>query len=166
MTAICQLLDQTRAAGQLDQRHLDDELAICGWEPGAAFVASRIPELEALAQGLGPDGMRDLPQDGRPRFLQSSSGNPSGIRARDGRLWFATAHGVSVVDPAADSFESGPPPVVIEEGRSTARWFSRIAARTVPAAERNWRLSGSSRPQACGDRLHRLEFHEPNPDAL
>lgn len=41
------------------------------------------------------------------------SSNP-GFRASDGRLWFATAKGVSVVDPARVSIETRAPRVVIE----------------------------------------------------
>ena len=40
---------------------------------------------------------------------------PAAWKARDGRLWFATVSGVSVVDPSRLPFNARPPPVVIEE---------------------------------------------------
>jgi len=40
---------------------------------------------------------------------------PAAIRARDGRLWFATARGVAVVDPRAKARNSVPPPAQVEE---------------------------------------------------
>ena len=39
---------------------------------------------------------------------------PAGWRSRDGRLWFPTAFGLSVVDPVARQHNANPPPVVIE----------------------------------------------------
>jgi ligand-binding sensor domain-containing protein/signal transduction histidine kinase len=39
---------------------------------------------------------------------------PSGIRARDGRLWFATRKGVVRIDPTRLPFNALPPPVVLE----------------------------------------------------
>ena len=39
---------------------------------------------------------------------------PAGARARDGRLWFGTANGVVLVDPAHQRRNLAPPPVAIE----------------------------------------------------
>lgn len=39
---------------------------------------------------------------------------PAGIRASDGKLWFATQDGAAIVDPEAVPFNPLPPPVVIE----------------------------------------------------
>ncbi|HEX8737380.1 MAG TPA: triple tyrosine motif-containing protein, partial [Pyrinomonadaceae bacterium] len=39
---------------------------------------------------------------------------PSGVRARDGRLWFPTQEGAAIVDPTAVGKNPLPPPVVIE----------------------------------------------------
>ena len=40
---------------------------------------------------------------------------PAACRGADGRLWFATINGLSVVDPARLTHNPHPPPVVIEE---------------------------------------------------
>ncbi len=52
--------------------------------------------------------------DGLPSG-QSASGYPSALRARDGRLWFATVDGVAVVDPARLPRNLHPPRVLVEE---------------------------------------------------
>jgi signal transduction histidine kinase/ligand-binding sensor domain-containing protein len=44
----------------------------------------------------------------------NGGGQPAGIKADDGRLWFPTQKGVAVVDPNAVPFNPQPPPVVIE----------------------------------------------------
>lgn len=48
-----------------------------------------------------------------PQF--GGTGQPSGFKARDGKLWIPTNNGVAVVDPAAVRFSPAPPPVYIEE---------------------------------------------------
>jgi ligand-binding sensor domain-containing protein len=45
----------------------------------------------------------------------SSQGQPTGFKARDGKLWFPTAQGLAMVDPKAVTFNPLPPPVVIED---------------------------------------------------
>jgi signal transduction histidine kinase/ligand-binding sensor domain-containing protein len=40
--------------------------------------------------------------------------SPAGIQAQDGKLWFPTQDGVAVIDPAAVSTNTQPPPVTIE----------------------------------------------------
>jgi signal transduction histidine kinase len=45
----------------------------------------------------------------------SSQGQPTGFKARDGKLWFPTTQGLAMVDPKAVKFNRQPPPVVIEE---------------------------------------------------
>ncbi len=42
---------------------------------------------------------------------------PAGWKTRDGRLWFPTAQGAAVIDPARVELNPHPPPVVIEEVR-------------------------------------------------
>jgi diguanylate cyclase (GGDEF)-like protein len=52
--------------------------------------------------------------DGMPT-AECNAAFPAAIRARDGRLWIATARGVAVVDPLAQSRNAVPPPVHVEE---------------------------------------------------
>jgi len=55
--------------------------------------------------------------DGMASAESNGGTQPAGWRARDGRLWFATARGVAVVDPADPLAPRAPPPLVIEEVR-------------------------------------------------
>jgi ligand-binding sensor domain-containing protein len=74
-------------------------------------------ELEAVLNGesdhVSPlligrgDGMRSV--EGVGGF------HPSGLKSRDGRLWFPTHRGVAVIDPAGLGVNRIPPPVYIEE---------------------------------------------------
>lgn len=52
--------------------------------------------------------------DGMPS-AECNAAFPAAIRARDGRLWVATARGVAVVDPRAQSRNEVRPPVHVEE---------------------------------------------------
>jgi ligand-binding sensor domain-containing protein/signal transduction histidine kinase len=50
------------------------------------------------------------------RHLEGMGGgfDPSGLRTRDGHLWFSTLDGFAVIDPATFPINAVPPPVVIE----------------------------------------------------
>jgi len=73
-------------------------------------------ELEAVASGVAKrihcdsfgmeDGMK-----GR----EANGAQPAGWKTKDGRLWFATLSGLSIVDPARIVVNHQPPPVAIEE---------------------------------------------------
>ena len=54
-------------------------------------------------------------RDGLPTGECSGGFQPAGVRAADGRLWFATARGVVGVEAAGIRSNPLPPPVVIEE---------------------------------------------------
>ncbi len=69
------------------------------------FAAGKIARIDAVGYGKA-DGMITAECNGG-RY-------PSALKASDGRLWFPTLNGVAVVDPEAVSFNSTPPPVVIE----------------------------------------------------
>jgi signal transduction histidine kinase/ligand-binding sensor domain-containing protein len=51
----------------------------------------------------------------------NGGGQPSGIKTRDGRLWFPTQDGVAVIDPEAVPFNPLAPPVVIESSKIDSR---------------------------------------------
>jgi signal transduction histidine kinase/ligand-binding sensor domain-containing protein len=70
------------------------------------FSAGRIALLTSAHFGKG---------DGLLSVECSSQGQPTGFKARDGKLWFPTTQGLAVVDPKAVEFNRQPPPVVLEE---------------------------------------------------
>ena len=100
---ICQVLDDSEGFLWL------------GTPQGIARVA--IAELDTLAEGRGgtlSPAIYGL-YDGLPTLECSSGYQPAAWRARDGRLWFATAKGAVSIQPAALSVSAPPPPVIIEE---------------------------------------------------
>ncbi len=62
--------------------------------------------------------------DGLKSAQCTAPAQPAGWRARDGRLWFATTRGLSVIDPAELRRDQGPPPVLIEEVTADERLLS------------------------------------------
>ena len=69
------------------------------------FAEGRIKIVNSVVYGTG-DGMRKS---------ETNLGYPSAIRARDGKLWFATTDGAAVVDPKNLKINRIAPPVVIEK---------------------------------------------------
>ncbi|MBE3072707.1 MAG: hypothetical protein IMZ67_06995, partial [Acidobacteria bacterium] len=65
----------------------------------------KLRRITSTAYGV-PDGMK---------AAECNSGSPAGWKTSDGRLWFATAKGVAIVDPANAVSANGPPPVALEE---------------------------------------------------
>ena len=62
---------------------------------------------------------------------------PAGFRGPDGRLWFATIRGVSVVDPAAIRVNGQPPPVVLERLLADGRDVGMAAGLALPPGTRS-----------------------------
>ncbi|HMH43242.1 MAG TPA: two-component regulator propeller domain-containing protein [Pyrinomonadaceae bacterium] len=76
----------------------------------------RKAELNDLAEGRTKK-ITSVPYGKRDGMLDAEcngGGQPAGIRARDGRLWFPTQQGVAVIDPARVPVNTQPPPVLIE----------------------------------------------------
>src|SRR5262245_26417937 len=69
------------------------------------FADHKITKIDSVSYGIA-DGMLNTECNG--------GRHPSAIKTRDGRLWFPTFDGIAVVDPAAVTFNSVPPPVVVE----------------------------------------------------
>ena len=71
-----------------------------------AFAAGEVPRVHATAY-TEADGLRNREANGGTQ--------PAGLRARDGRLWFATQDGAAVIDPSRMRPNPVPPPLVIEQ---------------------------------------------------
>jgi signal transduction histidine kinase/ligand-binding sensor domain-containing protein len=69
--------------------------------------------LEAVAAGRQRTVVAVLygREDGMASAEANGLGQPSGIRAEDGRLWFPTQRGVAIIDPASMTLNTTPPPV-------------------------------------------------------
>ena len=72
------------------------------------FADGKIHAITSVAYGKG-DGLLTLECNGGRQ--------PAGWKTRDGRLWFPTAQGVAIIDPARIKLNPHPPPVIIEEFR-------------------------------------------------
>jgi signal transduction histidine kinase/ligand-binding sensor domain-containing protein len=73
-----------------------------------AFAAGDLSKVTSTAYGK-IDGMLDIECNGGVE--------PSGIKTRDGKLWFPTRNGVAVIDPESVVHDSVPPLVMIESSR-------------------------------------------------
>lgn len=91
-----------------------------------AFADGRVPRIHSTAY-TERDGLRNREANG--------GNSPAGIRAREGRLWFATQDGVVVVDPARIRRNVVPPPVVVEQLATRERTLSAGAARLALAPD-------------------------------
>jgi len=70
-----------------------------------AFAAGDLKKVASTAYGK-IDGMLDIECNGGV--------DPSGIKTRDGKLWFPTRNGVAIIDPESVVHDSVPPLVMIE----------------------------------------------------
>lgn len=72
------------------------------------FAEGKVARIESIALGKA-DGLLETECNGGQQ--------PSGIRARDGKLWFPTQGGVAVIDPESIRTNPLPPPVLIESAQ-------------------------------------------------
>jgi ligand-binding sensor domain-containing protein len=78
--------------------------------------------------------------DGMATPVGTGGGVPNAVRARDGRLWFATAAGVAVVDPSAIEHDTYHAPVYIEELLVDRQPVSFEQGARLPAGSRDIEL--------------------------
>ena len=88
------------------------------------FEAGRLRSIPVVVHGAA-EGLRSAECNG--------AGEPSGLRTRDGRLWFATQGGAAVLDPRAR--EPGPPVAVprIEQVLVDGRPLPHVSGVVLPA---------------------------------
>ena len=73
-------------------------------------------------------------EDGLGSATCNNVAKPAAYKSHDGRLWFATVRGLSVVDPASiPPVSKRRPPVLIEEVLSDRKSFSPTDSLTLPA---------------------------------
>ena len=97
-----------------------------------AFTAGRVSRVQSTAF-TERDGMRNRECNG--------GAQPAGIRAHDGRLWFATQNGAVVVDPSRISPQPRPPRVAIEGILSSGQGIEIVASvARVASDQRDFEL--------------------------
>jgi signal transduction histidine kinase/ligand-binding sensor domain-containing protein len=95
------------------------------------YAAGQIKSVTSVGYGTW-DGMRNTVCNGGDQ--------PSGIKARDGKLWFPTQGGVAVLDPTAAAVNQEPPPVMIEEFRLRREPVALGAEMRVPAGQDDFEI--------------------------
>jgi signal transduction histidine kinase/ligand-binding sensor domain-containing protein len=73
--------------------------------------------------------------DGMNSVDCSGDGQPTGIKAKDGKLWFPTTDGLAVLAPLAAQVNAHPPPVLIEETLVDGRTTAEVGAATLTPAQ-------------------------------
>lgn len=85
-----------------------------------------------------------------------------GCRTQDGRLWFATSHGVAATPAKREPAKTAPPPVLIE---STIADGTALESQSLPAETDNFEFHYTAvqftRPERVQFR-YRLEGHDPS----
>jgi PAS domain S-box-containing protein len=74
--------------------------------------------------------------DGLPSLECSIGSQPTAVRDREGRIWFATLKGVARTDPRSLRLNDQPPPVLIDELRVDGRPSSGLSHRPFDAMPR------------------------------
>ena len=100
----------------------------------AAFAEKRAASIDCVLYGRS-DGIRSSECNG--------GSQPAGWKGRDGRLWFPTAGGAVVVDPARMHGVPRPPSVLVEEFAADGRRLDRPRGRgplVLPAGTDNFEI--------------------------
>jgi signal transduction histidine kinase len=99
------------------QQILEDDLGFLWMGCGRGIYRVRKQELNDFANGLVSmiTSTHFGKADGLTNLDISGGFQPSGFKARDGRLWFPTQDGIAVIDPRRIPFNPNTPPVIIEE---------------------------------------------------
>ncbi|OQB88464.1 MAG: Sensor histidine kinase LiaS [Verrucomicrobia bacterium ADurb.Bin118] len=89
----------------------------CGTRDGVV----RLEKQQLLRMVRGGSSVLSWRRFSKADGLPSNECSGAGVRARDGRIWFPTAHGIAVVDPRRVSRRTAPPRAVIESLSFTGR---------------------------------------------
>jgi len=93
-----------------------------------AFMAGKITRLHPQLFGV-EDGMKDI---------ECNGGNqPGAWKTADGRLWFPTTRGLSVIDPARLSINSVSPPVAVKKLVVDGKTYFPLKPLIIPPGKRN-----------------------------
>jgi ligand-binding sensor domain-containing protein/two-component sensor histidine kinase len=119
------------------------------------FAAGRTHRVECVAFN-GVDGVKNA-----ERFQQQFSG----CKTLDGRIWFPTAHGIVMIDPAHIAKNSVPPQVFIQSARANGRELNTAEKAVIEPGkgELEFHYTGLSyiSPLAIGYR-YKLEGYDQN----
>ncbi len=86
-----------------------------GCNQGIFRVAVREFEAVAAGQASGVNAITYGRAEGMESLECTGGFHPSGLKTRDGKLWFSTVKGLVMVDPENISINETPPPIVVEQ---------------------------------------------------
>ena len=111
---------------------IEDDASHLWFSSNEGLYRASVAQLNDVATGRR--AMAEFTHYDRADGMGSSQCAGSAWKARDGRIWFATMHGVTVVDPKTLPRNTRPPPVTIEQVfiDDQAVDFVRDARITVP----------------------------------
>lgn len=121
----------------------DDAGGLWGSTNHGLFRVARA-SLDAFAEGRSPRVFCSsfTEDDGMPNREANGGPQGAGIRARDGRLWFATQEGAVVVDPRIARVTVPTPPTMIEElSAKHVRVSGRAREAKLAASDREFSIS-------------------------
>lgn len=90
--------------------------------------------------------------DGLPGYAQQNE-DATAVASPDGRLWFATNHGLAWLDPAHCSRYQVPPEVVIRGIQVEGRTYSTAAPIELPSASRSLRIDYTALSLSAPERV-------------
>ncbi len=135
---------------------------------GTSRGVSRIGRGALLAHDPGEGPLPVLTfdaSDGMKSRQCTTPAEPPGLRSRDGRLWFATAKGLAVIDPRTAGASREPPPVVIESVLVDGQPLSLAGPLTVAPGARRVVIEYAGLSLAAPDRVRfraRLDGYDPD----
>lgn len=121
----------------------------------AAFEAGTATRLHWVTYGIS-DGLKS----DESKFF----GAPSAWKARDGRLWFATRRGVSVVDPRAIVHDTAPTPVLVQAVVANHERTTNLEGLVLPPGTRDLEIQYAGLTLSAPERIrfrYRLEGRDP-----
>jgi ligand-binding sensor domain-containing protein/signal transduction histidine kinase len=81
---------------------------------GGVFRVSKEQLVHSTGDGKAVECVSYAKTDGLPSLECVGGFQPSGLRSRDGRLWFPTVKGLAIVNPDTVPYNPLPPPVLID----------------------------------------------------
>lgn len=146
---------------------LEDDAANLWLGSNRGIMRIALEELAAVAEGRKPSFGAFLCGQREGMVSEQSSFSPAGLKSCDGKLWFPTAKGLVLVEPAhlRTNLNANPPPVYIEEVRADGKpvegW--RAGALALPAATRRLDFVYTALSFAAPERIrfkHRLQGYD------
>jgi len=101
----------------------------------------------------------------RSRAGTAISNGPRVAKSADGKLWFATLDGVSVIDPRRLPFNNLPPPVHIEQITADRKKYETSSSQRLPALTRDLEIEYTALSLVAPEKNRfrvKLEGHDPD----